>query len=160
MIVKIWKKSKMNRDKIYSTFFSLIISISFHYSTYFSSILSISYHYSTCLSSIFSTSFYYSTSFSYHSIPSFLHIFHLLGCETRWKIWKKSKLNVKMIGKIWKKSKLNRDTIHIRKHFVPNGEWTLHPTKIRVTLSLYEWKENQNCQLPMCTIKDESYARN
>jgi hypothetical protein len=21
-------------------------------------------------------------------------------------------------------------TIHIRKHFVPNGEWTLHPTKI------------------------------
>ena len=32
-------------------------------------------------------------------------------------------------------------TIHIRKHFVPNGEWTLHPTKIGVTLSLYEWKE-------------------
>jgi hypothetical protein len=31
-------------------------------------------------------------------------------------------------------------TIHIRKHFVPNGEWTLHPTKIAVTLSLYEWK--------------------
>jgi hypothetical protein len=29
-------------------------------------------------------------------------------------------------------------TIHIRKHFVPNGEWTLHPTKIGVTLSLYE----------------------
>ena len=24
-------------------------------------------------------------------------------------------------------------TIHIRKHFVPNGEWTLHPTKIGVT---------------------------
>jgi hypothetical protein len=21
-------------------------------------------------------------------------------------------------------------TIHIRKHFVPHGEWTLHPTKI------------------------------
>jgi hypothetical protein len=32
-------------------------------------------------------------------------------------------------------------TIHIRKHFVPHGEWTLHPTKIEVTLSLYEWKE-------------------
>ena len=29
----------------------------------------------------------------------------------------------------------------IRKHFVPNGEWILHPTKIGVTLSLYEWKE-------------------
>ena len=29
-------------------------------------------------------------------------------------------------------------TIHIRKHFVPHGEWTLHPTKIGVTLSLYE----------------------
>jgi hypothetical protein len=25
--------------------------------------------------------------------------------------------------------------------FVPNGEWTLHPTKRGVTLSLYEWKE-------------------
>ena len=24
---------------------------------------------------------------------------------------------------------------------MPNGEWTLHPTKIGVTLSLYEWKE-------------------
>jgi len=32
-------------------------------------------------------------------------------------------------------------TIHIRKHFVPNAEWTLHPTNIGVTLSLYEWKE-------------------
>jgi hypothetical protein len=31
--------------------------------------------------------------------------------------------------------------IHIRKHIVPNGEWTLYPTKIGVTLSLYEWKE-------------------
>ena len=31
--------------------------------------------------------------------------------------------------------------IHIRKYVVPNGEWTLHPTKRRVTLSLYEWKE-------------------
>jgi hypothetical protein len=29
-------------------------------------------------------------------------------------------------------------TIYIRKHFVPHGEWTLHPTKIGVTLSLYE----------------------
>jgi hypothetical protein len=29
-------------------------------------------------------------------------------------------------------------TIHSRKHFVPHGEWTLHPTKIGVTLSLYE----------------------
>ena len=32
-------------------------------------------------------------------------------------------------------------TIHIRKYFVPNEEWTLYPTKIGVTLSLYEWKE-------------------
>jgi hypothetical protein len=32
-------------------------------------------------------------------------------------------------------------TIHIRKYFVPIGEWTLHPTKRGVTLSLYEWKE-------------------
>ena len=31
--------------------------------------------------------------------------------------------------------------IHIRKYFVRNGEWTLHPTKRGVTLSLYEWKE-------------------
>jgi hypothetical protein len=31
--------------------------------------------------------------------------------------------------------------IHIRKYFVPNGEWTLHLTKRGVTLSLYEWKE-------------------
>ena len=31
--------------------------------------------------------------------------------------------------------------IHIRKYFVPNGEWTLHPMKRGVTLSLYEWKE-------------------
>ena len=31
-------------------------------------------------------------------------------------------------------------TIHTRKYFVPNEEWTLHPTK-RVTMSLYEWKE-------------------
>jgi hypothetical protein len=29
-------------------------------------------------------------------------------------------------------------TIHSRKHFVPHGEWTLHPTKVGVTLSLYE----------------------
>jgi hypothetical protein len=32
-------------------------------------------------------------------------------------------------------------TIHIRKYFVPNGKWTLHPTKRGVTLSLYECKE-------------------
>ena len=32
-------------------------------------------------------------------------------------------------------------TIHIRKYFVPNGEWTVHPMKIGVTLSIYEWKE-------------------
>ena len=55
-------------------------------------------------------------------------------------------------------------TIHIRKHFVPNGEWTVHPTKRGETLSLYEWKElkktylylkkeNQNWELPMCKIK-------
>ena len=32
-------------------------------------------------------------------------------------------------------------TIQIKKYFVPNGEWTVHPTKRGVTLSLYEWKE-------------------
>ena len=32
-------------------------------------------------------------------------------------------------------------TIHIKKYFMSNGEWTLHPTKRGVTLSLYEWKE-------------------
>ena len=32
-------------------------------------------------------------------------------------------------------------TIHIRKNFVPNGEWSLHPMKRGMTLSLYEWKE-------------------
>ena len=32
-------------------------------------------------------------------------------------------------------------TIHVRKYFVPNGEWTLFPTKKGVTLSLYEWQE-------------------
>jgi hypothetical protein len=32
-------------------------------------------------------------------------------------------------------------TIHIRKNFVPNGEWALHPMKRGVTLILYEWKE-------------------
>ena len=31
--------------------------------------------------------------------------------------------------------------IHIRKHFVPNGEWTLHPKKRGVILNLYEWTE-------------------
>ena len=29
----------------------------------------------------------------------------------------------------------------IRKHFVPNGVRPLHPTKIGLTLNLYEWKE-------------------
>jgi hypothetical protein len=37
--------------------------------------------------------------------------------------------------------KASQLTIHTRKHFVSNGEWTLHPTKIGVTLSFYEWKE-------------------
>ena len=32
-------------------------------------------------------------------------------------------------------------TIHTREYFVHNGEWTLHPTKRGVTLSLCEWKE-------------------
>jgi hypothetical protein len=32
-------------------------------------------------------------------------------------------------------------TIYTRKYFVPNGEWTVHPAKRGVTLSLYEWKE-------------------
>jgi hypothetical protein len=39
------------------------------------------------------------------------------------------------------KDKLTPYLVGIRKHFVPNGEWTLYPTKIGVTLSLYEWKE-------------------
>jgi hypothetical protein len=34
-------------------------------------------------------------------------------------------------------------TIYTRKNFVANGEWTLHPTKIEVTLSLYEWRERK-----------------
>jgi hypothetical protein len=37
--------------------------------------------------------------------------------------------------------KASQLTIHISKYFVPNGEWTLHPTNRGVTLSLYEWKE-------------------
>ena len=32
-------------------------------------------------------------------------------------------------------------TIHVRKYFVANEEWTLHPTKIGVTLTPYEWEE-------------------
>jgi hypothetical protein len=32
-------------------------------------------------------------------------------------------------------------TIHVRKYFVPNGEWTLHPTKTGITLTSYEWEE-------------------
>ena len=32
-------------------------------------------------------------------------------------------------------------TIHVRKHFVPEGEWTLQPTKRGVTLSWFEWQE-------------------
>ena len=32
-------------------------------------------------------------------------------------------------------------TIHIRKNFVPNGEWALHPMKRGMTLNLYAWKE-------------------
>ena len=32
-------------------------------------------------------------------------------------------------------------TIHVRKCFVPNGEWTLHPTKTGITLTPYEWEE-------------------
>jgi hypothetical protein len=34
--------------------------------------------------------------------------------------------------------KASQLTIQTRKHFVPHREWTLHPTKIGVTLSLYE----------------------
>ena len=44
-------------------------------------------------------------------------------------------------------------TIHIRKHFVPNGEWTLHPTKIVVTPNLYEWEELKK---PYLYLKKES----
>ena len=33
--------------------------------------------------------------------------------------------------------------IHIRKYFVPNRVWTLHPTKRGVTLGLCEWKERK-----------------
>ena len=31
--------------------------------------------------------------------------------------------------------------IHVRKHFVPEGEWTMVPTKKGVTLSMYQWEE-------------------
>ena len=44
-------------------------------------------------------------------------------------------------------------TIHIRKYFVSNGEWTLHPTKRGVTLILYEWKELKR---PYLYLKTES----
>ena len=44
--------------------------------------------------------------------------------------------------------------IHIRKYFVPNGEWTLHPTKRGVTLSLNEWKKNW--KRPYLYVKTES----
>ena len=49
--------------------------------------------------------------------------------------------------------KAPRLTIHIRKHFVPNGEWTLHPTKIGVTLSLCEKRELKR---PCLYLKNES----
>ena len=39
--------------------------------------------------------------------------------------------------------KASQLTIHIREHFVPNREWTLHPTKIGVTVSFYELKERK-----------------
>jgi hypothetical protein len=78
MMWKIWKKPKLNSEKIwkiqkkilkryekygrkvgwsfhFSTYFSSIFSISFHISTYFSSI---SFHISTYFSSIFFISFY------------------------------------------------------------------------------------------------------
>ena len=42
--------------------------------------------------------------------------------------------------------------IHIKKYFVPIGEWTLHPTKRGVTLSLYEWKELKKT-IPLFEIK-------
>ena len=32
-------------------------------------------------------------------------------------------------------------TIHVRKYYVPNGEWTLFPTRSGVTFTPYEWKE-------------------
>jgi len=32
-------------------------------------------------------------------------------------------------------------TIYVRKYFVPNGEWTLHPMKTGVTLTPCEWEE-------------------
>jgi hypothetical protein len=41
--------------------------------------------------------------------------------------------------------------IHIRKYFVPNGEWILHPTKRGVTLSLYEWNELKKTYLYLKT---------
>jgi hypothetical protein len=49
--------------------------------------------------------------------------------------------------------KAHQLTIHIKKYFVPNGEWTLHPTKRGVTLSLYEWKELKK---PYLYLKTES----
>jgi hypothetical protein len=32
---------------------------------------------------------------------------------------------------------------------VPNGEWTLHPTKRGVTLSLNEWKKKLKKTIPL-----------
>jgi hypothetical protein len=31
--------------------------------------------------------------------------------------------------------------VHIRKHFIPAGEWTYHPAKRGVALHFGEWKE-------------------
>ena len=31
--------------------------------------------------------------------------------------------------------------VHIRKHFIPAGEWTYHPSKRGVALDFGEWKE-------------------
>ena len=44
-------------------------------------------------------------------------------------------------------------TIHIRKNFVPNGEWILHPIKRGVTPSLYEWKGLKKI-IPLCKDRE------
>jgi hypothetical protein len=118
-IWKIWKKGKFNSEKIWKIqkqidllFFP--ISISFHYSTYLSVIISISFHnlflyfpylftiqlaflpyfsYLFTISSVFSNFFHYSSCLSYS--------------DKIWTIWMKGKLNSEKIWKIQKKPKLN-----------------------------------------------------
>jgi hypothetical protein len=64
MIGKIWKKSKLNSEKIHL----------FHIFSQFSSVVSKSFHYSTCLSSIFSKTFHYVLPYFPKHFTIFFHI--------------------------------------------------------------------------------------